>query len=126
MLMIFAGWVFAGTLTTDMPAAQSMAEMMSESKPPHFPSARSGKICEFHVIPAMPTLLSVIAPRIPAVRVPCQELLATCALEHSELLRSDCVTQSPGSEASGPGQELLFATNASDMKQYPGSSRPPV
>src|SRR5215467_10895033 len=31
-------------------------------------------------------------------------------------------TQSPGSVASGPGHVALLATNASEMKQYPGMS----
>src|SRR5579864_1389924 len=126
MLMIFAGLGFKGKPVTWIPAAHSMAETMSESRPPHLPSARSGRIWAFQVMPATPAPLFVAAPRIPAVRVPCQELGPAVALPHRLAFpeMSLLVTQSPESTAPGPGQLPPFATKASDMKQYPASSRP--
>ncbi len=116
--MILAGVALAGTPLTVMPAAQSMPVMMSESVPPHTPSARTGKICGFQVTPATPSELLVSAPSMPATRVPCQELTCACVwLAHSALDRSALLIQSPGSEASAPGQVLLLATNGSEMKQ---------
>jgi len=44
--------------------------------------------------------LLLIAPRIPAVRVPCQVLLVTVQPENCVVFASAAVTQSPGSEAS--------------------------
>jgi hypothetical protein len=51
-------------------------------------------------MPATPIWSLVMAPRIPAVRVPCQLLLVTVQPENCEVLASAAVTQSPGSEAS--------------------------
>src|ERR1700683_5446703 len=116
--MILAGVGFAGTPLTAMPAAHSMPLMMSESWPPHTPSARTGRTCVFQVTPAIPSALLAIAPSTPATRVPCHELTVVALwFEHSGWLRSALVIQSPGSEASAPGQVLLLATSASEMKQ---------
>src|SRR5689334_12017348 len=41
-LITRAGVALSGTPGTDSPAAQRIAAMMSESKPPHLPSARTG------------------------------------------------------------------------------------
>src|ERR1700752_144344 len=122
MLMIFAGsgLVSLAPLTlTVMPPAHNFAVMMSESSPPHLPSARTGRIGGPQVSPAMPTPLLVLAPRIPATRIPCQELGAAFSLLHSLgwLVMSVLVIQSPGSDAPGPGQAPPFATKASVMKQ---------
>src|SRR5205823_10045781 len=82
MLMTFAGCVL-GTPATAMPAAQSVAVAISETKPPHFPSTRTGSIWVCQVTPAIPVMLLVIAPRSPAVRVPCQELFCGVPPLHS-------------------------------------------
>src|SRR5215469_13237285 len=119
-LMILAGWGLLGTPLTATPAAQSMPERMSESEPPQTPSARTGRIWVFQVMPAMPSMLLAMAPSIPATRVPCQELTEVCvtpAFLQAVWLRSALLTQSPGSEASVPGQLVLLAVKASDMKQ---------
>src|SRR5690349_371 len=118
-LMIFAGFGLLGAPITATPPAHSIEVMMSESRPPHLPRARTGRICGPQVIPAMPIPLLVLAPRIPATRVPCQELGAAVAWEHTLglLVMSELVTQSPGSAAPGPGQPGPFATKASVMKQ---------
>src|SRR5579872_2014865 len=107
--MMSAGYGFAGTglpepSMTVMPADHMMPAMMSESRPPHLPRARTGSRYGFHVIPAMPTLLLVSAPRTPMTRVPCQELLSTLQLALGNTLvlaRSVLSIQSPGSDGSG-------------------------
>src|SRR5215469_2346412 len=112
MLMILAGLGFAGAPLTATPPAHSIPWMMSESSPPHLPSPRTGRIGEPQLTPATPTPLLVSAPRMPATRVPCQELGPAVALLHSLglLVMSVLVTQSPGSSAPGPGQAPPFAT----------------
>src|SRR5215469_16218053 len=105
--MIFAGLGFAGAPLTAIPAAHSIPEMMSESSPPHLPTARTGSSRAFQATPAIPRLLLVAAARMPATRVPCQLLGsgAPCTLLHTppgELLTSCVVTQSPVSVAPGP------------------------
>src|ERR1700716_2177431 len=101
MLMILAGVEFAGTPATGMPAAHIIPAMMSESYPPHLPNTRTGRIFPCQVIPATPRRLLVNAPRIPAVRVPCQELISILQLLNFELAVSVELIQSPGSEGSG-------------------------
>src|SRR3977135_307693 len=83
-----------------MPAAHAMPARMSESKPPHLPSTRTGRIQPLQVMPAMPVWLLVMAPRIPATRVPCQLLLDTLQPANSGFLVSPLEIQSPGSDAS--------------------------
>ena len=62
----------------EIPAAQSMAAMMSESKPPHLPNTQTGMTLTFpKPTLAMPIVLFVPAPMRPAVCVPCQELPRT-------------------------------------------------
>jgi len=80
--MTLAGWVLSGTPVTCRPAAQRIASRMSESTPPHLPSTRSGRIFGPQVIPVMPAVLLDSAPRMPATRVPCQELLLTVQPEN--------------------------------------------
>src|SRR5215472_16020797 len=106
MLTTFAGLGLLGAPLTAIPPAHNMALMMSESHPPHLPSARTDRISGPQVSPATPTPLLVVAPRIPATRVPCQELGPAVALPHSLAwpLMSALVTQSPGSSAPAPGQ----------------------
>src|SRR6478736_8600224 len=58
-----------------IPAAQYMAAITSESKPPHLPSARAGNTRMLKPVPAMPTPLSVLAATMPDTRVPCQLLV---------------------------------------------------
>src|SRR5579862_8791945 len=119
MLMILAGFGFTGAPLTATPPAHSIPLMMSESSPPHLPSARTGSIGEPQVTPATPTPLLVAALRRPATRVPCQELGAAVWLLHSLGLAvmSVLVIQSPGSSAPGPGQAPPLATKATEMKQ---------
>ena len=71
-----AGFGFTGNPGTASPAAQRMPAWMSESKPPHLPSTRTGRIFTPKAVPAMPWPLLAAAPMIPAILVPCQELLA--------------------------------------------------
>src|SRR6516165_3625233 len=87
----------SGTPATCTPAAHDIASMMSESKPPHLPSARAGRIRVFQVMPVMPTALFESAPMIPVVRVPCHELLETPQPVNGLLvaLFSAAVIQSP-------------------------------
>src|SRR4029079_16512757 len=100
MLMTSAGCVLSGTPLTCRPAPQRIPSRISESRPPHLPSARTGRIRACQVIPLMPVELLAIAPRIPAVRVPCQELFSTVQPWNVVVWVSAVVTQSPGSEAS--------------------------
>src|SRR5262249_23702535 len=53
------------------------------------------------------------------------ELLPAAPPLHSGFDRSAVVTQSPGSEASASWVSPSFATNESEIKVYPGNSRPP-
>ncbi len=111
---------------TCSPAAQRIASMMSESKPPHLPRARTGRIIPFQVIPVTPTALLAIAPRMPATRVPCQELFSTVQPLNRVVCVSCVVTQSPGSEASASLPSPSLAIVGSEMKSYPGNSRSTV
>ena len=52
-----------------------MPAMMSESKPPHLPSTRTGSTLTSRPTLAMPMPLLVAAPMRPSVCVPCHELL---------------------------------------------------
>src|SRR5882757_9591479 len=124
MLMMLAGFALAGTPATDMPAAHIIHAMVSESYPPHLPSTRTGRIFPCHVIPATPCALLVNAPRIPAVRVPCQELISTLQSLNFELLVSVELIQSPGSEESASRPLPSLAKSTSLTKSYPGNSRP--
>jgi hypothetical protein len=77
-----------------MPAA------MSESKPPHLPSTRTGMTRAPQATPAMPTPLLPAAATMLDTRVPCQELLpAPQSLKVPEAF-SSVVIQSPGSAGS--------------------------
>ncbi len=118
MLMICAGWVLSGTPGTCSPADQRIASMMSESWPPHFPSARTGRILPCQVMPVIPTALFAMAPRIPTTRVPCQELFSTVQPANGLVVSvvSACVTQSPGSEASASRGSPSLAMFTSVMK----------
>ncbi len=122
MLMICAGCVLSGTPSTCRPAAQRMPSRMSESVPPHLPSTRTGRICAPQLIPAIPVELFVLAARMPAVRVPCQELSPTVQFLNFVVATSADVTQSPGSEASASRPSPSFATAGSVMKSYPFKS----
>src|SRR6266853_1107307 len=102
-----------------------MPVTMSESRPPHFPSTRTGSSHALRVTPAIPVPLLLSAPSSPDTRVPCQELFATIAALHSGLLRSAWMTQSPGSEASASCASPSLATKVSEIKVYPGKRRPP-
>src|ERR1700689_5961259 len=106
-----------------MPADQSMAASISESLPPHLPSARTGRIQLLHVRPPTPVALLVMAPRMPTTRVPCQELFSTVQPVNSAVFVSAVLTQSPGSEASGLRPAPLLPTSGSDTKSYPSKSR---
>ena len=70
-----AGVGLSGTPSTCSPAAQRSAARMSESRPPHLPSTRSGSTRTPRPTLAMPMPLSVSAATRLDVRVPCQELL---------------------------------------------------
>src|SRR5256885_1400194 len=100
MLMMRAGFVLIGTPETGNPAAHIIPARMSESNPPHLPSTRTGRIFACHDNPATPRELLDAAPRMPVVRVPCQELICVSQLLNWELAVSVESTQSPGSEAS--------------------------
>ena len=63
--MIRAGYGFDGAPSTGTPPAHSIAARMSESEPPHLPSARTGRIQPFQPSPAMPRELFASAPMIP-------------------------------------------------------------
>src|ERR1700755_1159815 len=97
---------------TCRPAGQRIASRMSESTPPHLPRTRSGRILGPQVIPEMPVALLDIAPRMPATRVPCQELLLTEQPENCEVCISAEETQSPGSDASASRPSPSLATAA--------------
>src|SRR5450755_2160462 len=99
-----------------MPPAQSMAASISESAPPHLPSARTGRVQLLQVRPATPFALLVIAPRMPTTRVPCQELLATLQSLNSVVLVSAMLTQSPGSDASASRPSASLAELTLDTK----------
>src|SRR6266853_2783864 len=89
MFSILAGYGLSGTPLTWMPAAHSIPAMMSESRPPHLPSTRTGSSHGLQVRPAIPVPLLLSAPRSPDTRVPCQELLAAVparAEEHTSEL----------------------------------------
>src|ERR1700722_16310580 len=103
MFKIRAGYGFVGKPLCATPAAQSIADSMSESSPPHLPNARACSSQPDQVVPAIPRLLLVIAPSTPLTRVPCQELVATVQPLNCEVCVSACVTQSPGSDASALG-----------------------
>ena len=123
--MIRAGYGFDGAPSTGTPPAHSIAARMSESEPPHLPSARTGRIQPFQPSPAMPRELFASAPMIPATRVPCQELSPCWQEPNTPLDASAAVTQSPGSEGSGSQPSPSFALPESRMKSKPGSSLPP-
>src|SRR3989440_5119829 len=125
MFSTLAGYGLLGTPLTGMPAAHSMPAAMSESRPPHLPSTRTGSSHALQVTPAIPVPLLLSAPRSPEIRVPCQELFAAIAPLHSVLLRSAWVTQSPGSDASASCASPSLATKVSEMNVYPGNRRPP-
>src|SRR5262245_36945303 len=72
MLMTLAGVGFAGTRATLPPDAQVIASTMSDVRPPHLPSTRTGRILAFGAIPATPTPLLLSAAIVPATWVPCQ------------------------------------------------------
>src|SRR5579885_1864783 len=110
MLMMRAGLVLVGTPETGNPAAHIMPARMSESNPPHLPSTRTGRIFPCHDNPATPRELLVAAPRIPAVRVPCHELICVSQPLNCELAVSVESIQSPGSEASASRPPPSFAT----------------
>jgi len=105
-----AGWGLSGTPGTGKPAAHRMPARMSESRPPHLPSTRTGSRRAPQVPPAMPALLLVLAAIMPATRVPCQELLLVSQLANSGRFLSALVIQSPGSDGSGSRPLLSFAT----------------
>src|SRR5882762_969327 len=130
MFSILAGYGLFGTPLTGMPAAHSMPVTMSESRPPHLPSTRTGSSHALQVTPAIPVPLLLSEPSSPDTRVPCQELgigkvLPVGRLAHSGCLESAWVTQSPGSEASASWASPSLATKVSEMNVYPGSRRPP-
>src|SRR4051812_17888200 len=100
MLMMRAGFVLAGTPDTGRPAAHIIPARMSESYPPHLPSTRTGRIFDCQLMPATPRELLVSAPRMPATRVPCHELILISQLLNCDDPVSDELIQSPGSEAS--------------------------
>ena len=91
---------------------------MSESKPPHLPRARAGRIHGFQVIPVTPSELFDSAPMIPETRVPCHELFEAPQLVNGPLLAllSADVTQSPGSVGSESRPLPSFAIAACVMK----------
>jgi hypothetical protein len=59
-LMIDAGVAFAGMPGTDRPALHRMASAMSDSVPPHLPTARTGCTRTFQATPAMPVPLFAV------------------------------------------------------------------
>ena len=61
-------------------------------------------------MPAMPVWLLVMAPRIPATRVPCQLLLDTVQPANRGFFVSLLDTQSPGSDASASRPSPSLAT----------------
>ena len=116
MFSILAGYGLSGTPLTWMPAAHSIPTTISESRPPHLPSTRTGSSHAPQVMPAMPVPLLLSAPSSPAVRVPCQELLPAVPPLHCALLKSAWVTQSPGSAASASCASPSLATKVSEIK----------
>src|SRR5450631_1447286 len=95
-----------------MPPAQSMAASISESVPPHLPSARTGRIQLLQVRPATPVALLVIAPSMPTTRVPCQELLATVQSLNSVVLVSAMLKQSPAIASAAAQQIRMVEAHA--------------
>src|SRR5437879_9334233 len=121
-----AGLALAGTPGTDRPAAQRAPSRISETKPPHLPRTRTGRILDVQLIPATPTPLFVTAPMVPATWVPCQLLSLTeqpTKGPPTVVLSAD-VTQSPGSEGSASLRSPSFATFTSLTKSKPGTVRP--
>mgnify|MGYP006972268893 CR=1 FL=1 len=74
MLMMSAGFSFAGMPATVPPDAHVMASAMSDRVPPQRPSTRTGSTVDSNARPAMPTPLLVASATVPATCVPCQEL----------------------------------------------------
>ena len=91
-----------------------MPAWMSESKPPHLPSTRTGRILTPKAVPAMPWPLFAAAPIRPAILVPCQELSSTPQFLNCPLAFSPAVIQSPGSLASASRPSPSLAVPASD------------
>src|SRR5262245_41847479 len=79
------------------------------SEPPHVPRTRGGRMYEGQSRPETPVALLVIAPIIPATRVPCHELSDRAQLASATLVRSAELTQSPGSEGSASSPSPSFA-----------------
>ena len=71
----------------------------------------------------MPTPLLLMAPRIPATRVPCQELSEVGQPANSGFFRSALDIQSPGSEASGLRPSPVFPVGTELIMSYPASRR---
>jgi hypothetical protein len=110
-LITFAGLGLVGTLGTRPPEAQVMASAMSEVKPPHLPSTRTGRSLALRATPATPVRLSVSAAMVPATWVPCQLEAEGCGLPHSPALN-----QSPSSLGFGSRPLPSRAVAASLMK----------
>jgi hypothetical protein len=70
MLTTRAGFGFGGTPAIATPDAHSMPSKTSASVPPHFASARTGRILAAQSMPAMPVPLSVFAAMRPETNRP--------------------------------------------------------
>ena len=114
--MICAGKGLRGTPGTLSPAAHATASMMSESSPPHLPSARTGRILAPQSIPASHWPLLEFAAMLPATPVPCHELSPISHSRNSGSVLSAALTQSPGSEASASRLSPSLAILGSVMK----------
>ena len=80
-----------------------IAAAMSDTRPEHVPTARTGSTIARGAMPAIPMPLLVAAPMTPATFVPCQELGSTVvqpASMNRVIAASVASIQSPGSEAS--------------------------
>src|SRR6185295_11178504 len=94
-----AGLGFDGTPGTGSPTAQRIASTMSDVKPPHFPSTRTGRILLTQLIPATPVALLLAAPMVPATCVPWKVLFVAPQPAKNPAAFSADVTQSPASAA---------------------------
>ena len=66
MLITSAGLAFAGTPDTEPPEAQIIPSAISDVKPPHLPSTRTGTTFASYATPATPSPLLVTAATVPA------------------------------------------------------------
>ena len=95
------------------PAAQRMASLMSDRRPPHLPRARTGTIFTFQAPPATPApLFDAAAPIVPATCVPWKESAAP---------GTEALHRSPGSFGSESRPSPSLPMRGSETMSQPGA-----